>query len=187
VLTATNDTAVVLLEVCPDHDELAWREIHLSSCPFVAQSCLENAKTQVISTVWCKCESFCPPGASLSAINIHDWGSCVINSLVLLTTRRTKSLRAVVGASLLQIVCSHGAGALCVRTGSCLMDCLRAGSNAARCRRTFGTGSVVSSRQASRKYVLKNLRGAISINNDTALANGPLMGQGLSLDRNVNL
>lgn len=43
---------------------------------------------------------------------------------------------------------------------ACLMDCLRAGSNAARCRRTFGTGSVVSSRQASRKYVLKNLQGA---------------------------
>jgi len=46
---------------------------------------------------------------------------------------------------------------------ACLMDCLRAGSNAARCRRTFGTGSVVSSRQASRKYVLKNLQGAILI------------------------
>jgi len=47
--------------------------------------------------------------------------------------------------------------------GACLMDCLRAGSNAARCRRTFGTGSVVSSRQASRKYVLKNLHYAMII------------------------
>ena len=40
---------------------------------------------------------------------------------------------------------------------ACLMDCLRAGSNAARCKRTLGTGSAVRSRHTSRKYVLKNL------------------------------
>ena len=38
-----------------------------------------------------------------------------------------------------------------------LMDCLRAGRRAARCRRTLGTGSPVSSKQLSKKYDLKNL------------------------------
>lgn len=38
-----------------------------------------------------------------------------------------------------------------------LMHCLRAGSSDARCRRTLGTASDVSSRQVSRKYILKNL------------------------------
>ena len=38
-----------------------------------------------------------------------------------------------------------------------LMDCLRAGRRAAKCRRTLGTGSPVSSKQLSKKYDLKNL------------------------------
>lgn len=37
------------------------------------------------------------------------------------------------------------------------MDCLRAGRRAAKCSRTLATGSAVSSKQASKKYDLKNL------------------------------
>ena len=41
-----------------------------------------------------------------------------------------------------------------------LIDCLRAGRRAAKCRRTLGTGSAVSSKQVSKKYDLKNLCGS---------------------------
>lgn len=47
VLAAARDAAVVLLELCPEHGELAWHAI----CPFVAQSCPDSAQTQKWSLV----------------------------------------------------------------------------------------------------------------------------------------